>query len=65
MTLILHKKLSPLNLEGVEQEDKIGYAVEKERYFTYLGERVSTGGACEAAVTARRNKYFKFQECGE
>ena len=28
--------------------------METVREFTYLGDRVSTGGGCEAAVTARR-----------
>ena len=34
--------------------------------FTYLGDRLSAGGGCEAAVTTRsRCWWVKFQECGE
>ena len=40
--------------------------VETLREFTYLGDRVSAGGGCEAAVTARtRCGWVKFRECGE
>ena len=36
------------------------------REFTYLGDRVSAGGGCEAAVTAiTRCGWVKFRECGE
>ena len=36
------------------------------REFTYLGDSVSAGGGCEAAVTARtRCGWVKFRECGE
>ena len=34
--------------------------------FTYLDDRVGTGGGCEAALTARtRCGWVKFRECGE
>ena len=34
--------------------------------FTYLGDRVSVGGGCEAVVTARTIcGWVKFMECGE
>ena len=34
--------------------------------FTYLGDRVSASGGCEAAVTARiRCGWVKLSECGE
>ena len=34
--------------------------------FTYLGDRVSAGGGCEAAVIVRtRCGWVKFMECGE
>ena len=34
--------------------------------FTYLGDRVSAGGGCEAAATARtRCGWAKLRECGE
>ena len=39
--------------EAVEQEVKICDEVETVSEFTYLGDRVSVGGGCEAAVTAR------------
>ena len=36
------------------------------REFTYPGDRVSAGGGCEAAVTARtRYGWVKLRECGE
>ena len=38
----------------------------KLREFTYVGDRVSVGGGCEAAVTARtRCGWVKFRECSE
>ena len=40
--------------------------VETVRWFVYLGERVSAGGGCETAVTARtRCGWVKSKECGE
>ena len=40
--------------------------METAREFTYLGDRVSAGGGCEAAVTARtRCGWAKYMECGE
>ena len=51
-------------LEAVEQEEKLCDEVESE--FTYLGDRVSTGGGCEAAETARTRCWWaKLRECGE
>ena len=36
------------------------------REFTYLGDRVSAGGGCEAAVTARTKcGWVMFRECDE
>ena len=36
------------------------------REFTYLGDRVSAGGGCEAAVTATAGcGWGKFKECSE
>ena len=47
--------------EAVEQEEKVCSDV---REFTYLGDSVSTGGGCEAAVTARtRCGWVKFTKC--
>ena len=37
----------------MEQEEKLCDEVETVRDFTYLGDRVSAGGGCEAAVTVR------------
>ena len=39
--------------EAVEQEEKLCDEVETVREFTYLGDRVSPGGGCEADLTAR------------
>ena len=40
--------------------------METLREFTYLGDRVSVGGGCEAALTARtRCGWVKFRECIE
>ena len=40
--------------------------METVREFTYLGDRVSAGGGCEAAVTARtRCWWVKPRECSE
>ena len=52
--------------EAVEQEEKLCDEVETARKFTYLGERVSASGGCEAAVTAiTRCGWVKLRECGE
>ena len=38
--------------------------VETVREFTYIGDRVSAGGGCEAAVTARtRCGWVRLREC--
>ena len=37
----------------MEQEEKLCDEVETVNEFTYLGDQVSAGGECEAAVTAR------------
>ena len=37
----------------MEHEERLCDGVETAREFTYLGDRVSAGGGCEAAVTAR------------
>ncbi|XP_002731282.2 uncharacterized protein LOC100366586, partial [Saccoglossus kowalevskii] len=50
----------------VEQEEKLCDEVETVKEFTYLGDKVSVGGGCEAAVTARaRFAWVKFREYGE
>ena len=40
-------------LEAVEQEEELCDEVKTESEFTYFGDRVSAGGGCESAVTAR------------
>ena len=53
-------------LEAVEHKHKSCDEVETVRRFTYLGDRVSAGGGCEAAVTAiAKCGWIKFRECGE
>ena len=48
------------------QEEMLCDDVKTVREFTYLGDRVSAGGGCEAAVTARtRCGWVKFRECGK
>ena len=50
----------------MEQEEKLCNEVETVSELTYLGDRVSAGGGCEAAVTARtRCGRVKSRECGE
>ena len=39
--------------KAVQQEEKACDEVETVQEFTYLGDRVSEDGGCEAAVTAR------------
>ena len=52
--------------EAVEQEVKLCDAVKTVREFTCLGDRVSAGGGCEAAVTARTTcGWVDFRDCGE
>ena len=50
----------------MEQEEKLCDEMETVRKFTCLGDRVSAGGGCEAAVTARtRFGWIKSRESGE
>ena len=52
--------------EAVEQEEKLCDEVETVREFTYLGDRVSAVGGCEAAVAATtRSRWAMHRECGE
>ncbi|XP_006820969.1 uncharacterized protein LOC102810427 [Saccoglossus kowalevskii] len=47
-------------------EEKLCDEFESVKEFTYLGDEVSVGGGCEAAVTARaRFAWVKFRECGK
>ena len=41
----------------MRQEDKLCDKVETVRKFNYLGDFVSAGGGCEAAVTARKKMW--------
>ena len=48
----------------MEQEEKLCDEVETVREFTYLGDRASAGGGCEAAVIATtRCRWVKVREC--
>ena len=50
----------------MEQGEKLCEEVETVREFTYLGGRVSVGGGCETAVTAKRRcGWAMLRECGE
>ena len=50
----------------MEQEENLCDEVETVSEFTYIGDRVSASGGCEAAVTAiTRCGWVKFRECGE
>ena len=50
----------------MEQEEKLCDEVETVREFTYLRDKVSAGGGCEAAVTARTiYGRVMLRECGE
>ena len=62
---ILHAKKCEENIgEVVDQEEKLCNEVETVTEFTYHGDRVSAGGGCEAAVTARRwHGWVKFNAC--
>ena len=50
----------------MELEEKLCDDMETVQEFTYLGDTVSAGGGCEAAVTARtRCEWGTLRECGE
>ena len=50
----------------MEQEEKLCDDVETVREFTYLGDSVTAGGGCEAAVTAcTRCGWVRLTEYGE
>ena len=52
--------------EAVELEVKLCDEADTISEFTYLGDMVSVGGGCKAAVAARtRCRWVKFRECGE
>ena len=52
--------------EAVEHEETLCDEMETVSECTYLGDRVSAGGGCEAVVTERtRHGWVKSRECGE
>ena len=52
--------------EAVEKEEKLRDEVETVKEYTYLGDRVSACGECEAAVTARTRCWWaKLRECSK
>ena len=52
--------------ERVEMEETLVDEIKTVMEFTYLGDSVSAGGGCEAAVTARtRCGWVTFRQCGE
>ena len=52
--------------ESVEQDEKLCDEVKTVSVFTYLGDRVSAGGGCEAAMTAStRCGWVEVRECCE
>ena len=60
------RKCEGNNGEAVEQVVELCDEVETVGVFTCLGDRVSAGRGCEAAVTARtRRGWVKFRECSD
>ena len=52
--------------EAAEPEENLCDKVEAGREFTFLGDRMSAGEGCEAAVTARtRCGWANLRECSE
>ena len=50
----------------MEQEEKLCNEVETVSELTYLGDRLSAGGGCEAAVTVRTIcGWVTIRECSE
>ena len=50
----------------MQQEETLCDEVETVSGFTYLGDRVSAGGGCEACVTARtRCGWVMLRECSD
>ena len=53
-------------VEAVELEEKLCDKVETVKELTYLGDRLSEGGGCKAAMTARTIcGLVKLRECSE
>ena len=47
-----------------DQKEKLHDYVETVTEFSYLGDRINSGGGCEVAVTSRtRIGWVKFREC--
>ena len=52
--------------EVLERKERLFNEIETIGEFAYLGNRMSAGGGCEAAVTARvRCWWVKLRKCGE
>ena len=50
----------------MEPVEKLCEEVETVKGVCYLGDKFTSGGSCEAAVTARsRIGWMRFRECGE
>ena len=50
----------------MKQEERLFDEVKTVSEFTYLCDRISAGGGCDSAVTARtRCGWVKLRECGE
>ena len=48
----------------VDRKDKLYDCVESVTEFSYLGDRINSGGACVVAVSSRtRLRWMKFREC--
>ena len=41
----------------MEQEENLCYKVQTVKEFTYLGDKMSAGGCCEAAVTHNKLRF--------
>ena len=62
----LQRKCEGNIVEAMGQGERLRDEVETVREFTYHGDIVSSGGECEATVTARATcGWCKFMECGE
>ena len=57
-------KFKGYNEHVEDQKEKLHDDVETVTEFSYLGDRINTGGGCEAAVASRiRLELVKFLEC--
>ena len=50
--------------KNVDHKEKLHHDVETVTDFLYLGDRINSGGGCEAAVTSRtRLEWVIFRDC--